>query len=154
MLAGKEVHGLAGGDEVRRAIEASPVRSRILTPGGIISGNPPQIAPELYGAAEALVFSSLYEGFGLPVLEAMACGTPVITSNTGSLPEVAGDAALLVDPTSVEELTLSLERLMQDRSLRSHLSVLGRERASKFPWEHTARQTLQIYQAVLGSPVS
>ena len=91
--------------------------------------------PGLYRGALALVFPSLYEGFGLPVIEAMACGTPVLTSNTTSLPEVAGDAALLVDPLSVDQITLGVERLCTDAVLRAVLIERGLRQATKFNWE-------------------
>ncbi len=104
----------------------------------------------LHKYADAFIFPSLYEGFGLPVLEAMACGTPVVTSNTSSLPEVAGDAALLVDPESVEEIASAMEKILTDPDLRSELSRKGRERAGLFTWERCARETLEVYREVLG----
>lgn len=94
--------------------------------------------PCWYRGAIALVFPSLYEGFGLPVIEAMACGTPVLTSNTTALPEIAGDAALLVDPVSVEEITTGIERLCHDSQLREQLCCKGLERAKRFSWDAVA----------------
>jgi len=91
------------------------------------------------------VLPSLYEGFGLPPLEAMACGTPVICSNRGSLPEVAGDAALLVEPEA-GEITAALEKIWKDEALRSGLSRRGRKRAASFSWEKTAAETLNVYK--------
>ncbi|HJU03925.1 MAG TPA: glycosyltransferase family 1 protein [Nitrospiraceae bacterium] len=102
----------------------------------------------LYSYAEAFVFPSVYEGFGMPVLEAMACGAPVITSNTTALPEVAGDAALLVDPVCVEELADAMVRVIEDRALRDSLRVKGFERVTHFTWEQAARQTLAVYREV------
>jgi len=107
--------------------------------------------PGLYAGADFFVYPSLYEGFGLPVLEAMACGTPVITSNISSLPEVAGDAALLVDPHSSEELSSAMLRLAGDAGLRQELRSRGWERAAQFSWERTADETWRIYQEVMGS---
>lgn len=94
--------------------------------------------PSFYRGAVALLFPSLYEGFGLPVIEAMACGTPVITSNTTSLPEVAGEAALLVNPESVEEIASAVSRLASDSSLQDDLRRKGYGQAAKFTWERTA----------------
>ncbi|HET9496025.1 MAG TPA: glycosyltransferase, partial [Chloroflexia bacterium] len=94
-------------------------------------------------------FPSLYEGFGLPVLEAMACGTPVVTSASSSLSEVAGDAALLVDPRSVEQITDALARVHDDPQLAGELTARGMARASRFTWENAARSTLDFYEKVL-----
>ena len=102
-----------------------------------------------YNCATCLVLPSLYEGFGHPVLEAMACGTPVIVSNVSSLPEVAGDAALLVDPGDVEGLAEAVESLMDDDILRRRLIRLGLQRSAAFSWEQTARETMAVYQRVV-----
>ncbi|MFW3616925.1 glycosyltransferase family 4 protein [Billgrantia antri] len=100
--------------------------------------------PSLYKGARGLLFPSLYEGFGLPVLEAMACGTPVITSNCTSLPEVAGDAAMLIDPLDTQELQDAIERLEQDTSLRDELVAKGFDRAKLFTWEKTAQKVQEV----------
>jgi glycosyltransferase involved in cell wall biosynthesis len=105
--------------------------------------------PKIISRAIALVFPSLWEGFGLPVLEAMACGTPVITSNLSSLPEVAGDAAILIDPYRVEEITDAMQAISNDLGLRSHLSQLGLERATQFSWEKTGQATAEVLQRFL-----
>lgn len=102
----------------------------------------------LYNAAHMFVYPSLYEGFGLPVLEAMACGCPVITSNISSLPEIAGDAALLVDPYNIELLCESMYRVWQDSTLTHNLIQKGFQRASQFSWERCARETLSVYEQV------
>jgi glycosyltransferase involved in cell wall biosynthesis len=100
----------------------------------------------LYRGAEALVYPSWYEGFGLPVLEAMACGTPVITYRATALPEVAGDAALLVDPPwSAERLAAAIRRVLEDDALRTTLRARGRARAAAFDWGRTARLTAEVY---------
>lgn len=104
--------------------------------------------PALYCAADLFAFPSLYEGFGLPVLEAMACGVPVITSNTSSLPEVAGDAALLVDPESVQALVATMRRVLDDTALQAEMRVRGLKRAQRFTWEETARRTAEVYSKV------
>lgn len=107
--------------------------------------------PALYNGAMLFAFPSLYEGFGMPVLEAMACGTPVITSNVSSLPEVAGDAGIMVDPEDVDALTEAIRRIVSDCSLREKLRELGLVRASRFSWQSTATQTLAVYEKVGGS---
>jgi len=122
--------------------------------------------PALYAGASLFVFPSLYEGFGLPVLEAMACGTPVICSNVSSLPEVAGDpstdrstgsrgtsgpaAALLVDPLDVAALAAAIGRALGDETLGGELRQNGLRQAARFTWERTAQQTLVIYRAQIG----
>ncbi|MGB3494590.1 MAG: glycosyltransferase family 1 protein [Elainellaceae cyanobacterium] len=100
--------------------------------------------PKLLNQAIALVFPSLWEGFGLPVLEAMACGTPVITSNLSSLPEVAGDAALLVDPYRVDEIAHAMKLLLVDAEARSHLREAGLRQVQQFSWEKTGTQTAEV----------
>ncbi|HNS02198.1 MAG TPA: glycosyltransferase family 1 protein [Anaerolineae bacterium] len=102
-----------------------------------------------YRAATLFVYPSLLEGFGLPVLEAMACGAPVVTSNLSSLPEVAGDAALLVDPASVDALAAALLRLLVDAELASRLRGRGLAQAARFPWSRTAAQTAAVYRRAL-----
>lgn len=101
----------------------------------------------LYRHAAAFVYPSLFEGFGLPPLEAMACGTPVVTSNTSSLPEVVGAAALLIDPYDEQALAAALLRILNDQSLRARLREQGITQAQKFSWRAAAEQTLQLYQA-------
>lgn len=105
--------------------------------------------PVIYNLADVFVFPSLYEGFGLPVLEAMACGTPVVTSNVSSLPEVAGDAVLLINPHSVEELADSIKRIISDEDLRKRNIAKGLEQAKLFTWEKCARETLEAFSQVL-----
>jgi glycosyltransferase involved in cell wall biosynthesis len=105
----------------------------------------------LWGLADAFVYPSLYEGFGLPVLEAMARGVPVACADTSSLPEVAGDAALLFDPRSEPAIAQAVERLLGDASLARELRERGLARAREFSWEHTARLTLDSYARALGS---
>lgn len=105
--------------------------------------------PALYSAADLLAYPSLYEGFGLPALEAMACGTPVVASRAGALPEVVGDAGVLLDPLDVEGWVEALASLLRDEERRRELSRLGRERAAGLTWERAARQTVQVYRRVL-----
>ncbi len=101
--------------------------------------------PAIYAAATAFVFPSLYEGFGLPPLEAMACGTPVICSNASSLPEVVAGAGLLVEPTDVAALQSAIRRLASDEVLRDTLRTQGYHQASQFSWQSTASATRAIY---------
>jgi glycosyltransferase involved in cell wall biosynthesis len=103
----------------------------------------------LYGGAELFVFPSEYEGFGLPVLEAMACGAPVVCGNRSSLPEVAGDAALLCDPHDVDSLAGAIEQVLTDRDVQMALQQRSLVRAAYFSWEQTAQQTRQVYQSIL-----
>jgi len=104
--------------------------------------------PVLYRNAALFAFPSLYEGFGLPVLEAMACGVPVVCSNASSLPEVAGDAALLIDPLDTEELTQALNRGLEDAGLRQAMVDRGFVQAARFTWERAARQLLAVFDAL------
>jgi glycosyltransferase involved in cell wall biosynthesis len=131
-------------DDIFRAVKRLGLDKEIVFTGYVSKGD----LPSLYRGADLFVFPSLYEGFGLPVLEAMACGTPVVTSNTSSLPEVAGDAALLVDPENVEEIAGAMERVLTDQDLRAELSRRGRERARLFTWERCAQETLKVYEEV------
>jgi len=105
---------------------------------------------ELYRQAAAFVFPSRYEGFGLPVLEAMACGCPVISSNASSLPEVTGDAALLVEPSDVEGVARALVRVLSDSDLAHDLRARGPARAAQFSWDRTAREMIAVYKNVIG----
>jgi glycosyltransferase involved in cell wall biosynthesis len=107
----------------------------------------------LYRTVDLLVYPSFYEGFGLPVLEAMACGTPVITSNTSSLPEIAENAALLVDPNDVEEIGFAMRQVLSDSELAQELRERGLARTAEFTWEKTARQTIALYEKVLGESI-
>ncbi len=106
----------------------------------------------LYCGAEALVLPSLYEGFGLPPLEAMACGTPVVVSNTSSVPEVVGEAGVYVDPYNVVDITRGVYQVLTDQNLRHHLREKGLVQARLFTWEKTTRQTLEVYQEVVERP--
>jgi glycosyltransferase involved in cell wall biosynthesis len=106
----------------------------------------PTDLPALYSGARLFAFPSLFEGFGIPVVEAMACGTPVVTSTVTSLPEVAGDAAVLVDPTSVEGIAEGMVRVERSPDLRADLIARGLTRAQQFTWQHCARSTLQAYE--------
>ena len=108
--------------------------------------------PGLFSGATALVYPSLLEGFGLPILEAMACGTPVITSNNSALREVGGDAALLIDPKDVGEITEAMVSVAEDEALRKQLSEKGLKRASEYSWKRTAELTMEVYEETCSPP--
>jgi glycosyltransferase involved in cell wall biosynthesis len=114
----------------------------VLLPGFL----PTEDVPVFYNAADVFVYPSLYEGFGLPVVEAMACGVPVITSQGSSLEEVAGDAALLVDPLSESSIASAMQRILEDSTLRLRLREAGLNRSKLFDFEKTARQTMDVYE--------
>ena len=109
--------------------------------------------PALYAAALVFAWPSRYEGFGLPPLEAMAVGTPVLCANASSLPEVTGTAALSLDPDDVDGWAAALERIGQDDALRRDLAVRGRAQAARFTWEHTVEGLRRVFGLVLGYPV-
>ena len=135
-------------EAAREALRASPVRSRVRHLDYLERS---ALRAVLQGA-EALLFPSLLEGFGLPVVEAMACGVPVIVSRCSSLPEVAGDAALYVDPRDPGSIADGILRLTSDPSLRASLARAGRERASRFRWEDAARATAAVFRRAAGLP--
>jgi len=132
---------------VLRAVRRSPVRERIRLLGRV----PEEELPVLYSAALALVFPSLYEGFGLPPLESMQCGCPVLTSNNSSLPEVVGDAALTVDARDETGLALAIERICNDETLRAALREKGVRRAERFTWRRCAEATVAAYERALAA---
>lgn len=132
--------------EPRQRVEALGLENGVRFLGPV----PEEDLPALYAGAALFVFPSLYEGFGLPALEAMACGVPVACSNTSSLAEVVGDAALTFDPTNVDVIADALNRLLADADLRADLRQRGLRRAAQFSWERTARQTLELYRSVAG----
>jgi len=112
---------------------------------------PIEVLRIFYDAAKVFIFPSLYEGFGLPPLEAMAHGTPVVTSNTSSLPEVVGNAAVLVNPENVFDIMRALHRVLLDQSLREKLKLRGYEQVTKFSWDAAARQILAVYERTTGA---
>jgi glycosyltransferase involved in cell wall biosynthesis len=132
-------------DQIFAAIERMDLQDRVILVGYV----PNEDLPLWYNAADVFAFPSRYEGFGLPVLEAMACGTPTVTSTASSLPEVAGDAALTVPPDDVVALSAALDRALTDGALRQELSSKGSARAATFTWEETARRTAAVYRQAL-----
>jgi glycosyltransferase involved in cell wall biosynthesis len=140
---------IAGGDEagqerLRQSARSLGVGDRVLWIGPVEH----ERIPELYRRATALLFPSLYEGFGLPPLEAMASGVPVLASTAASIPEVVGDAALCLSPTDARAWREAMERIVLDPGLRQDLVERGRERAKAFSWEKAARETLEVYHHV------
>jgi O-antigen biosynthesis alpha-1,2-mannosyltransferase len=142
-LAGAS-QGFAAAEQLS-AVGESPRRADIRILGHLSRAQ----LDDLYARARIFAFPSLDEGFGIPVLEAMAHGVPVLTSNCSAMPEVAGDAALLIDPTSVEEIGSALVRLASDAALREALSERGRARARQFTWDAAVARTWDVYQKVL-----
>lgn len=135
-----------GRQGLERALRALPeAAARSVVRAGYV---PPEVVPVLMGGALALVCTTRYEGFGLPALEAMACGTPVLASSSGALAEVVGEAGLLVDPTDEAAIADGMDRLRGDERLREELRARGRERARGFTWERTARRTAEVLRRV------
>jgi len=129
-------------DETLRSLGDRNVDTSIILTGYV----PESDLPALYSGAVCFVYPSYFEGFGLPPLEAMKCGAPVIVGNKTSLPEVVGDAALMIDPFDVNAIAAAIKRVIADSDLRAELRVKGLERAKQFDWKETARQTLEVYE--------
>lgn len=141
---------IAGGvqwnsDGIGALIDRTGVRDRVVFTGYVRDCD----LPAIYCMATAFVMPSLYEGFGLPILEAMACATPVVTSNTSSLPEAAGTAAILVDPQSTEELSIAVNSIIDDTQLQAKLKEKGLKQAANFSWTKSAQQMLDTFAAVM-----
>ena len=139
MLAGAKFYG---DSVIIEKISSSSSSSRIIMCGYVTN----EQKRALMSGALVFVFPSLYDGFGLPVLEAMACGCPVITSNASSLPEVAGDAGILVNPLDIEQIASEIERVINSDSLRAELRKKGFEQSKLFSWDKTAEKTEEIYR--------
>jgi glycosyltransferase involved in cell wall biosynthesis len=130
-------------------VERLGLEDKVVFPGFVAD----EALPALYNLADLFVFPSLYEGFGLPPLEAMACGTPVVTSNSSSLPEVVDEAGLMVEATDIETLTEAMKRVLEDSALRARMIAKGLEQARKFTWEKAAAKLLSLYET-LGKPMT
>jgi glycosyltransferase involved in cell wall biosynthesis len=141
VLVGKEGWAF---EALRRRVAQSGVASRIHFTGYVADAD----LPPLYAAADLFVYPSLYEGFGLPPLEAMACGTPVVTSNTTSLPEVVGSAAVTVEPTDTAALAAAVAEVLSSTEKRAELIERGFARVRQFSWERTARETVGVYESL------
>lgn len=130
--------------ELEKLLDVLDISDRVVFIGRVKDSE----LPGLYKGSLGLVFPSLYEGFGLPVVEAMACGVPVLTSNTTSLPEVAGESAILVNPESIDEIRTGIERLTKDQALRTDLIAKGLERAKLFSWDAVAARVQAVLEEV------
>jgi glycosyltransferase involved in cell wall biosynthesis len=138
---------LSGNPDLRRTVVRGGVQNDVRFLGFI----PIEVLRTFYDEAKIFVFPTLYEGFGLPPLEAMAHGTPVVTSNVSSLPEVVGNAAVLVNPENVFEIMRALHRVLTDQPLRDRMKERGYKQAAKFSWEISVRRVLEVYRQVAGS---
>jgi glycosyltransferase involved in cell wall biosynthesis len=147
VLAGGVSPGLPGYADVLATIEKLGLEHEVVLLGHV----PDDDLPAIYNLAEAVVMPTLHEGFGSPVAEAMACGRPAIASNCSSLPEVAGDAALLVDPRDSEAWAQALSQVLTDEALRQSMVEQGLVRAREFTWEKAAEETLRVYRGVLAA---
>ena len=134
-------------DIYKKRVQDLHIEDKVIFPGFISMNH----IPFMYNACELFVYPSFYEGFGLPPIEAMACGVPVITSNVTSIPEIVQDSTLLVDPYDVNELSEKMYNVLNDNVLRQSLITKGLKRASTLTWEHTATDTLNAYQNILGT---
>ncbi|HLI51821.1 MAG TPA: glycosyltransferase family 1 protein, partial [Thermomicrobiaceae bacterium] len=142
---------LAGGagwlsNPITEAVDRSPNRARIVMPGHV----PDDLLPELYAGASAAVFPSLYEGFGLPAAEAMASGTPVVVSNRGALPEVVGEAGVLVDPLDIDSIAAGIRAALEP-STRGRRIEAGIEQAARFRWDTAASETIEVIHEAINS---
>ena len=140
---------IAGGkgwlyEEIFATVEQLSLKKKVVFPGFVADED----LPALYNLADLFVFPSLYEGFGLPPLEALACGTPVITSDASSLPEVVGEAGPMVEATDVEALAEAMKRVLEDDALRERMIAKGMKQARKFTWEQAAAKLLNLYEAI------
>lgn len=133
-------------EKIYRRIENSPLKNQITWLGQM----PEEDLPSIYNGAGLLAYPSIYEGFGLPVVEAMACGVPVVATKTSSVPEIVQDAGLLVDPYNAEELAGAMHALLKDQQLRREMAERAVARAQFFSWGKMAREMLETYRAVIG----
>jgi glycosyltransferase involved in cell wall biosynthesis len=146
VLAGADWHGA---EEVHQAIASSPAKASIKVLGFVADGD----IPDLYRAAEFFVFPSLFEGFGFPPLEAMACGCPVISSNRGALEEVVRGGARIIDPENVPALALAISEVAKSEQERSHLIAKGLAHVKKFDWSVNASETIRVYEESIQRPL-
>lgn len=146
VLAGSDAPGVPGADEIYSTVKELDLTANVILPGRV----PDEHLPGLYAQASLLVMPSLYEGFGFPVLEAMASGTPVVASNTSSLPEVAGEAAILVPPHDTTALANAIVAILSRSTLADDLRAKGLAQAQQFNWQRTAAETTTVYRGITG----
>ena len=144
VLVGPETPGMTGAEEIRETIRELDLEASVVSVGHVANEH----MPGLYSSAALLVMPSLYEGFGLPVLESMATGTPVVASNTSSLPEVAGDAAILVPPKDEQAMADAIDNVLSRPEVAAELTRKGLARAQHFNWKKTAEETVAVYRSV------
>jgi glycosyltransferase involved in cell wall biosynthesis len=144
VLAGAKARGLAGATEVFETIQKLGLGDVVILPGHV----PDEHVPGLYSQSSMLVMPSLYEGFGLPILESMAAGTPVVASNNSSIPEVAGDAAILVPTGDEQSLADAIENILEDPAVAQQLRERGLLQAAKFSWQRMGAETIRVYRSV------
>jgi glycosyltransferase involved in cell wall biosynthesis len=145
VLAGPELPGMFGADEIHQAIRSLELSKTVILAGRVAETH----LPGLYSSAALLVMPSLYEGFGFPVLESMAAGTPVVASRTSSLPEIGGDAAIMVPPDNVEAFAEAIADVLSNPAVAQELRGKGLMRAQQFTWERAATETIQVYRSVI-----
>ena len=131
--------------EIFKTVRQLGLQKEVIFTGYIPDGD----LPSLYNAADLFVFPSIYEAFGLPPLEAMGCGVPVITSDRGAFPEVVGDAGIMVDPYDIDGLAKAMHEILNNDGLREDMIKKGLERAKLFSWEKCAKEVLEVYEEVL-----
>lgn len=146
VLAGSDAPGVPGADEIYSTVKQLDLTANVVLPGRV----PDEHLPGLYAQASLLVMPSLYEGFGFPVLEAMASGIPVVASNTSSLPEVAGEAAILVPPHDTTALADAIIAILSRQNLADDLRAKGLAQAQQFNWQRTAAETVAVYRGITG----
>jgi glycosyltransferase involved in cell wall biosynthesis len=134
-------------DDFFRQLESSPAKEAVVLPGYVMDED----LPAVYAGAALTIMASVYEGFGLPILEAMACGAPVLSSNSSSLPELGGEAARYFDPHDVDGMTEAIRQVLVDRELGEAMRQAGFAQAARFSWARAAEETMRLYEQLIAS---